>query len=124
MSDSPNEPSRNKQPRQLRGFYGKINVSVATLDKLIIIGIVAIVLVLFVGLQHRGYTVSFNSMGGTPVDSQEHMYGEYVQVPEDPTREGFSFAGWYQDKNCQYPWVFDENVVSESIELYADWTSK
>lgn len=114
----------HKDPPPMRGLYGKVKIPVKTLDKIIIGGIAAIILVMFLGLQHRGYTVSFNSMGGTPVDSQEHMYGELVEVPEDPTREGFTFNGWYLDKNCQYSWNFQEDKVSESIELYAGWTSK
>ncbi len=108
----------------MRGLYGKVNISVKTLDKIIVVGIIAMVLVMILGLQHRGYTVSFNSMGGTDVASQDHMYGESLEIPEPPTREGFVFSGWYRDKNYQYPWDFEENKVTESTELFAAWQSK
>lgn len=124
MSDSHNESSRTEEPKQLRGFYGKIKVSVATLDKLIIIGIIAIVAVLAFGMQHRGYTIEFDSMGGTPVESQMHMYNELLDPVETPTREGYEFVGWYTEKSYNYMWVLDETRVSQSMTLYARWAQK
>ena len=109
------------EPGELKGFYGKMKVSVRTLDIAIVVGIIAIVAVLAFAMQHRGYTVRFDSMGGTPVEAQTHMYGELVEEPEDPTREGYSFAGWYQDASYRYQWIMDESRVSESMTLYACW---
>ncbi len=108
-------------PKQLKGFYGKVKVSVKTLDILIGIGVVALILVLGFGLRHRGYTIEFDSTGGTPIESQLKMYGEYVDAPENPTREGYTFEYWSQDENGEYPWKMDENEVSESMKLYANW---
>lgn len=110
-----------KNPKQLKGFYGKVKVSVRTLDILIGIGVVALVLVLSFGLRHRGYTITFDSTGGTPVESQLKMYGEYVDVPDTPTREGYTFTYWSQDEEGNYPWDMVENEVSESMTLYANW---
>ena len=109
-----------KEP-QLRGLYGKVKIPVKVLDAVIVIGFIALVLVLLLGMQNRGYTVSFDSLGGTPVEAQKHMYGEPVDIPEPPTREGFSFAGWYQDRDCAYLWDIENAPVQQSMTLYAKW---
>lgn len=113
----------NPEKPRLKGFYGKASVPVKVLDGVIIAGIVAILLVLALGMQNRGYTVRFDSLGGTPVESQEHMYGETLDTVEPPTREGYTFAGWYRDQSCQYLWNV-EDPVQESMTLYAKWEEK
>lgn len=48
--------------------------------------------------------------------------GDLVTKPEDPTRHGFDFVGWYKDVEKTIPWNFDTDVVGEkSIVLYAKW---
>lgn len=48
--------------------------------------------------------------------------GNKIQEPEAPTREGYTFTGWYKDYYMTEPWDFDKDVVgNESIVLYADW---
>lgn len=115
------EPSREPQ---LRGLYGKVKIPVKVLDTVIVVGFIALVLVLLLGMQNRGYTVSFDSLGGTPVESQRHMYGELVDAPEPPTREGFTFIGWYQDQDCTHAWDLSAAPVQQSMTLYAGWKAK
>lgn len=105
----------------LRGLYKNVKISVKTLDKFIIGGILVIVLLLVYGVSNNGYTVSFDSNGGTDVVSQERMYGDLVTEPEPPTREGYTFGGWFMDENCIYPWNMQEQIVSESTTLHALW---
>ena len=46
------------------------------------------------------YTVTFNARGGTDVPSVEVEENKKIPKPtEDPTKEGFKFAGWYTDEN-------------------------
>ena len=52
------------------------------------------------------------------------MYAELVDPPEPPTREGFTFAGWYQDKDCIYEWDLATAPVQQSMTLYAKWEAK
>ena len=83
--------------------------------------VLMIALVLF-GIANNGFTVTFDSRGGTDVAPQTNlMYGDPVQEPEPPTREGYTFAGWYLDENCQYLFDFDTVIIEGSTTLYARW---
>jgi uncharacterized repeat protein (TIGR02543 family) len=69
-------------------------------------------------------TVKFNSMGGTPTPAaQEVVLGGKVIKPADPTRTGYTFAGWYTNDSCSNTslWDFDNDVVNGSMTLYAKW---
>ena len=107
-----------------RGLYGKINISVKTLDRIIAVLIILLVAAIVIAVSDRGFTVEFDTLGGTSVESQTLMYGDSVEEPEDPTREGYVFTGWYQDKNCTYEWDMETNTVSESMTLYAGWAEE
>ena len=67
------------------------------------------------------YTVTFNTNGGSDVDSQTVAHGGKVTKPEAPTKTGYTFAGWYSDANFNTPWNFDTNTVSGNMTLYAKW---
>ena len=66
------------------------------------------------------YAVAFNSMGGTPVEAAAVQYGSTVIVPTAPTRDGFTFAGWYSDPGCRRAWNFAVKVTA-NVTLYAKW---
>lgn len=70
------------------------------------------------------YTVTFDSMGGSAVDSQSILEGNPVRSPEVPTRENYSFVGWYKssDDNAE-EWKFATDRVTSDITLYAKWQS-
>ncbi len=107
--------------RQLRGLYSKVNISVKSLNIIIIVLAVALVVCMAVGVSNAGFTIRFDSMGGTMVESQKHMYGELIEVPVSPTREGYLFDGWYLDQNTMRPWDLEKDIVTESLTLYAGW---
>ncbi len=113
----------NGEPKQreFRGLYKHVKISVKTLDKIIIGCIVVIIVFLALELRNPGFTITFDSRGGTDVPAQNQMYGELLEVPEPPTREGYSFTGWYRDPSCDLPWVLEVDTVVESITLYAGW---
>ena len=111
-----------KQPESsFRGLYRHVKISVKTLDKMIIGGILAIVLILGYGIANNGYTVTFDSKGGTDVVAQDKMYGDHVDLPEPPTREGYVFTGWYADVNCVNVWDMENYIVNDDLTLYAGW---
>ena len=124
------EESRNDTPEQentpkFRGLYRYVKISVKALDWIIVACIAVILIVFALEMRSPGFTVTFDSRGGSDVPAQtEVMYGDYVVEPEPPTREGYNFTGWYSDENCQYQWDFDTMQVSQSITLYAGWIAK
>ena len=71
------------------------------------------------------YTVTFDSIGGSAVsDINDVTEGSSVSEPASPTKDGFTFAGWYKDSRYTTKWNFDEDTVSENITLYARWTEQ
>ncbi len=72
-------------------------------------------------------TVRFDSQGGSTVERQRIQNGTEAFEPDDPTREGYTFYGWYTDKECTdgNKFDFDAPVTLEegkkSITLYAKW---
>jgi uncharacterized repeat protein (TIGR02543 family) len=69
-----------------------------------------------------GYTVVFLSLGGTPIDALRNVEpGTIVSAPRDPTRGGYTFAGWYKDEGYAEKWS-PGNPVNENLKLLAKWT--
>lgn len=68
----------------------------------------------------KEYTVTFVSNGGSDVPSQTVSYGSNVEIPDNPTREGYVFAGWFTDEELTQAYAFDEPVTGD-LTLYADW---
>ncbi len=66
------------------------------------------------------YTVTFDSNEGTQLDDRTVVSGETVQEPTDPTKTGYSFAGWFTDAELTTVYDF-ETVVTEDFTLYAKW---
>jgi len=64
-----------------------------------------------------GYVITFDSDGGTPVESQFITVGEKATEPDTPFKEGFRFIGWYLDDN-----LYDfTSEVTKDITLKAHW---
>ncbi|MDE5714809.1 MAG: InlB B-repeat-containing protein [Anaeroplasmataceae bacterium] len=66
------------------------------------------------------YTITFNSLKGSDIDSQIIAEGKFVQKPIDPVREGYDFKGWYTDPGCNTKFDFS-TPVTKDLELYALW---
>ena len=123
-----NENNTNSQQEQqeenippFRGLYRHVNISVKALDRIIILCIAVILIVVALELRNPGFTITFDSKGGTDVASQNQMYGELLEVPEDPTREGYEFTGWYVDSACDILWMEDIRTIDSDLTLYAGW---
>lgn len=67
-----------------------------------------------------GVKVSFETGEGSKVDSQTTADGKLVK-PADPTRDGYTFAGWYTDEACTQAYDFSTPVTAD-LTLYAKWT--
>ena len=65
----------------------------------------------------KEFTVTFDSDGGSPVESQTVNLNGTATEPEEPTKEGYTFNGWLLDDE---PFDFS-NKITEDITLVASW---
>ena len=68
----------------------------------------------------NSYTVSFDSNGGSSVAAQSATYNTAASKPADPSMTGYTFAGWFTDKDCTTAYDFSSKVTGD-ITLYAKW---
>ncbi|MCL2157983.1 MAG: InlB B-repeat-containing protein, partial [Oscillospiraceae bacterium] len=67
-------------------------------------------------------TVSFDSNGGSDVDSIGATTRDLIyDIPADPTKEDHAFLGWYANEALTTPWDFAKDTIWEDITLYAKW---
>ena len=66
------------------------------------------------------WTVTFNTNGGTPEPESQIRANLPATKPDDPTRSGYVFAGWYTDEACTAAYDFTQ-PVRDSVTLYAKW---
>ena len=59
------------------------------------------------------YTITFDTNGGSEIDSITQDYGTAITAPADPTRKGYTFKGW--DKEIP------ETMPAENITITARW---
>ncbi len=67
------------------------------------------------------YTVTFDSQGGSAVNDQTVTEGQTITEPAAPTRDGYTFAGWFTETSGGSQWNFND-PVNKSMTLYAKWT--
>lgn len=110
--------------RKPGGLYRNVKMSVKTADKLILIGIIVLIACMIFAVSHAGFTVTFNTDGGSQIENQKVMYGQLVEVEENPVKEGYTFTGWYTDKDCKNQFDVEKDTVSDSMTLYSGWEKK
>jgi uncharacterized repeat protein (TIGR02543 family) len=74
--------------------------------------------------EQTSYTVTFNVDGGSAIASQSVASGGKVTQPADPTKTGYTFAGWYKEAAKTTLWNFDTDVVTANTTLYAKWVTE
>jgi len=68
-------------------------------------------------------TVAFDPQGGSDIITATVLTGGNATQPANPTREGYTFAGWYKEAACTNAWNFANDVVTADVTLYAKWIS-
>ena len=120
MEHPENLPEEKPVPK-FRGLYRHVNISVKALDTIIVACIAVIILVVALEMRNPGFTITFDSKGGTDVASRNQMYGQLLELPEAPSREGYEFLGWYTDPGCFNAWDPQADTVQTDMTLYAGW---
>lgn len=71
------------------------------------------------------WTVTFNTNGGTPEPEPQIRANLPATKPDDPTKEGYNFGGWYTDEAFTTEYTFTESEkVTQALTLYAKWTKE
>ncbi|MGL9892244.1 BspA family leucine-rich repeat surface protein [Enterococcus mundtii] len=67
------------------------------------------------------HTLTFDTIGGSEVDSQRSIIGKNWIVPDIPEKKGYIFDYWSTDKDGENPYDF-KTPISSSLILYAQYT--
>lgn len=63
------------------------------------------------------YTITFDTAGGSSIDSIVVKENDTITKPNDPTKEGYTFLGWYiGDEEFNF-----EDLVKSDLTLVAKW---
>lgn len=75
---------------------------------------------LYARFERLSYTIDFNTLGGSYVDSVSGFYQQQVPIVTQPSYNGYTFDGWYEDQAFEVLYIF--SAFTEDITLYAKWT--
>ena len=67
------------------------------------------------------FAVTFETEGGNTVPVQNILNGQKATKPDDPTKTGYAFDGWYTEEACTNLYEFT-TPVTKVLTLYAKWT--
>ena len=68
-------------------------------------------------------TLTFDSQGGSAVTPITKKFGQSIPMPANPTKTGYTFAGWYTNGECTDDAKFTASAMpGENLTLYAKWT--
>jgi len=115
-------PSTTREGYTLDGWYTSVNNG-ATLDERwsFTNNVVSNDITLYAKWNVNIYSITFNSNGGTALNSISKDYDSIINLPNNPLREGYTFDGWFEDDNLSIS--FDiEKMPSKDFTLYAKWT--
>lgn len=88
-------------------------------------------------LEYYANVVYYLNDGGEEICFADDCDGEKITfVPPEPQREGYTFGGWYKEKECINEWDFEKdevpakkydeenNYLFQETSLYAKWNKK
>lgn len=66
------------------------------------------------------YTVSFDTDGGSTVESQTVVTGNKATKPAvNSTKKGYNFVGWYTDNTYTTEFDFENTIITDNTTIYA-----
>ena len=123
-ADEISENTGSENTRRSGGLYAKVNMSVRSANIMVACLVLALVIVTAFVVSHNGFTVKFDTDGGSQIEPQKVFHSQLVTVSEAPVKEGYVFTGWYTDRDCTNEWNLETDTVSGSMTLYAGWQAK
>lgn len=70
----------------------------------------------------KEYTLFYNTNGGSYIPPQTGLYNATVNlITKNPTREGYTFDGWYDNANFTGSPISDSVTLDKNKTLYAKW---
>ena len=69
------------------------------------------------------YTVTFDTDGGTAIPSQSVRSGSKATQPENPTKSGYTFGGWYKENTFTTTFNFATETIAADTTVYAKFTA-
>jgi len=72
------------------------------------------------GSTHTYHTVTFETNGGSTVNSAQVREGQTVAVPTEPIKAGHAFVGWHTNASGNSPFNFN-TAITEALTLHAHW---
>ena len=70
----------------------------------------------------KTFTVTFETNGGSIITSVTVNENDRVTPPNNPTKENYSFGGWYVDAGLTQAMNFNDKITANTT-LYAKWNS-
>lgn len=66
------------------------------------------------------YVVTFVTNSNCVIENQIIPEGQRAERPDDPTKEGYTFEGWYSDYTLTSEYDFS-TIITNDITIYAKW---
>ena len=84
--------------------------------------IISVGLMVLCSCKKEKFIVSFNTLGGSYIESQEINKKDLVNQPNDPIKDGYRCAGWYTTESVTEgnKYNFNDPVINHFV-LYAKW---
>ncbi|MBO5304814.1 MAG: InlB B-repeat-containing protein, partial [Clostridia bacterium] len=76
---------------------------------------------LYANWTRKSHSVTFDADNGTEIQKKSYYWGDKITEPTDPSKEHYSFTGWYVD-GADMPFDFDGSVVKADFTLTARYT--
>lgn len=68
-----------------------------------------------------GYVIAPFTSGGSYVPIMVKKYEEKILAPQNPTKEGYIFAGWFKNEGLTQDYTFPELMPNVDTNIYAKW---
>ena len=117
LADTPavgNEPNANYKAGKWDTESGSLPTTISASD-----ATDGVVTYIYTYVEKAKYTVTFDTDGGSAVQSQQVYEGDFATKPANPTKAGMSFAYWVTADGAAYK--FDTTPVIGNLTLKAIW---